>query len=634
MRLSTRCTTLILCGLLPSLLAAGPLPDSFSLGRYIPGDVWFYAHSVRNPERAWLEKEWQEVFDAFKATGIDRDITTLIRSMLSDTDPGQAQAPLDKWTKLINAMRWGDLIHEEVAFAERLGTIAPEYCLLARGKPGSAKANMANLVAIFKELAALSDEARLTNRELGDVTLWSLTKGDPASSEFPFSVELWRKGDVIGLATRDKLRDEIIALMRDKSEKHPIAATARFTEAIGMVPPPENGLMFFDAKAFLRNLGQMMEAVGAHGEIKGEGEKKNPKVFAAIKKAMTLFDVMEYLIVTVETQGRRTLSHEVTRLQQGKRKSALTRCWLDRKPFERFDRFIPADATGFSLSGLVNVEALYTLVTDFVRDELPEGAQNIAKWNGVLASIGFDPKRDLFSWWSGETISISLPPAVVTPMSKSDWVLMSRVKNSETASQKLATVLNFAREKAQTSGQMLMINATKIGPSEFHEVSHPLLMMAGLRPVIGVHGEWLMIGSSAATIKKCLDVAAGEIPSITANKRFKKEGLIPKGPVMSCSFKDTSKFGQEMAGAVSMMGMVGGIVTAQIPDEPGGFQAKQMVQKLMTMVMKLGPVLQKIDFYSSESSMCTYDGALTVRSEKVVTYKSPASDEAKTVDAN
>lgn len=634
MRLSTRCTTLFLCGLLPYLLAAGALPDRFTLGRYIPGDVWFYAHGVHNPERAWLDKEWKGVFDALKATGIDRDITKMIHSMVSEEDRGQAEATLDKWTKLVKAIRWGELIQEEVAFGERLGTVAPEYCVLVRGKPGSAEANMATLVAIFKELAALSDEVGITNREFGDVTLWSLTKGDAASSEFPFSVELWRKGDVIGLATRDKLRDEIIGLMTDKSEKHPIAATARFTEAIGMVPPPENGLMFFDAKGFVRNLGQMMEAVAAQSGLKGGGEGEEMKIFAAIKKAMTLFDVMEYFIVTLETEGRRELSHEVTRLQQGKRTSALTSCWLDRKPFQRFDRFIPADATGFSLTGLVNVETLYTLVTDFVKDEVPDGAQNIAKWNDILASIGFDPKRDLFSWWSGETISISLPPAVVTPMSSADWVLMTRVKNGEMASKKLDTVLNFVREKAQASGQMLMISPTKIGAVGFHEVSHPMLMMAGMRPVIGVQGEWLMIGSSSATIKKCLDVAEDEAPSIMANERFKKEGLIPKGPVLSCSFKDTSKFGQEMAAGVSMVGMLGGILTAQIPDEPDGRKTKQIVQKLMTIVMKLGPVLQKIDFYSSESSMCTYDGALTVRTEKVVTYKSPASDEAKTANAN
>jgi len=49
--------------------------------------------------------------------------------------------------------------------------------------------------------------------------------------------------------------------------------------------------------------------------------------------------------------------------------------------------------------------------------------------------------------------------------------------------------------------------------------------------------------------------------------------------------------------------------------------------------MKLGPVLQKIDFYSSESSMGTYDGPLTMRSESVVTYKPSKNDGATTAEA-
>jgi hypothetical protein len=55
----------------------------------------------------------------------------------------------------------------------------------------------------------------------------------------------------------------------------------------------------------------------------------------------------------------------------------------------------------------------------------------------------------------------------------------------------------------------------------------------------------------------------------------------------------------------------------------------------MGMVMKLGPILQKIDFYSSEASVSTYDGALTFRSQSLVTYKSPddSAPAAETVAA-
>ncbi|MEK7785952.1 MAG: hypothetical protein AAB658_11110, partial [Chloroflexota bacterium] len=113
-----------------------------------------------------------------------------------------------------------------------------------------------------------------------------------------------------------------------------------------------------------------------------------------------------------------------------------------------------------------------------------------------------------------------------------------------------------------------------------------------------------------------------------------EEGLVPSGPVQSASFKDTSKFGQELGAAVGMAGMFGGMAVAGMPEKGDDErQAKRIVQSLLGMVMKLGPVLQKIDFYSSESSIATYDGKLTIRTESVVTYKKPKDSDAKTAGA-
>jgi hypothetical protein len=179
-------------------------------------------------------------------------------------------------------------------------------------------------------------------------------------------------------------------------------------------------------------------------------------------------------------------------------------------------------------------------------------------------------------------------------------------------------------------GQMLMISPAKVNAEGFREITHPMFAMF-LRPVVGVNGEWLTIGSSAVAVNKCLAVASGTAPSIRENKRFSAEGLVPTGPVAGASFKDTSNFGQELAGAVGMAGLVGGMAAAMIPDEPDTHQVKQMVQSALGIVLKLGPILQKIDFYSSESSMTTHDpGAtgLTVRTESVVTYKDRSANDA------
>ena len=63
----------------------------------------------------------------------------------------------------------------------------------------------------------------------------------------------------------------------------------------------------------------------------------------------------------------------------------------------------------------------------------------------------------------------------------------------------------------------------------------------------------------------------------------------------------------------------------QIPDE----RLRQVVGKLLSVAMKLGPVLQKIDFYSSQAAMTTIDG-VEIRKEMIVTYKTPKSEGART----
>jgi hypothetical protein len=217
-------------------------------------------------------------------------------------------------------------------------------------------------------------------------------------------------------------------------------------------------------------------------------------------------------------------------------------------------------------------------------------------------------------------------------MSDSDWALMFRVKDSELAARKLSAGIDFVNDRLQKANQTLMIMPADVDAEGFRRVTHPMAMML-LNPVIGVKNDWLMIGNSPAPINKCLAVAAGKAPSIRENERFKAEGLIPTGPVVSASFKDTAKFGDELGQAVAKIGMLGGMVVASSPDQEQLNPFKQVMYKLMGIIAKLGPVVQKIDFYSSESSVTTYDGGSIVRTEKVVTYKPAPANDAKTARA-
>ena len=612
---------------LAGAVRAQTLPDRFTLGRYMPGDVLFYLHGVDNPECAWLKAEWTEVWDALRASGVDRDITSLVLSMMTQEDQATASVSMEKWAGLLKTVRWRELAAKEFAVGERImsGGVVPEYYALARGNVESAKANMDALGAILQELAGLSETMSVSHSERGDVQIWSLKVEDAPSELSGFGLELFRKGDVIGLTSGEVPLNKVLALMRGTSKSPAIVSNPRFREAIGQVPSPEDFVSFVDMRQLLFEVrGFLSGAAERAGDNKPDVYRK----IALVGKIMEFFDVIDYTVSTIETDGFRQLTHEVQRLQPTKRKCALASCCLDRRPFEQFDRYIPADATGYSLNGLIDINALYVHAIKFVEDEIPGGEALIATWKTTLESFGFDPQRDLFSWWSGELISVSLPPAYVSPMGGSDFVWMFRVKDSQLATEKVNQAIDFISGKMQAQGQMLMVAPSAVSADGFREITHPLIAML-MRPVIGVKDEWLIVGSSAAAINKCLAVASGDAASIVQNERFRKEGLAPKGPVMSASFKDTSNFGQELGKSLGMAGMMGGMMTAGIQGE-GSDQAKTVVQKLLGILMKLGPVAQKLDFYSTESSVRTLEGELTLRSEKVVTYKRPAPEGTRT----
>jgi hypothetical protein len=611
-------------GLLPVAAHGAELPSKFTLGRYVPDDVWMYIHAVSNPERAWIEKQWSEFLGAVANSGVDRDLIGLVLSALPDEKVrADAEAMIEKFSSLVRAVDWRGLFGQEMVFTERFTTRQigpPEYLAITRGAPGSGEPNIAALVALLNEAASISDRLSVEQTRSDNTDVWSLSFAEAGPDGANMALTLFRNGDVIGAAFGKQLVADALALMAGKDAKSPLVKNARFRAALDHVPPPEDLVSFVDLHSLIGSTCAMVDAA-----CKGKSPMgaEDHAVAQLIEKLGAEVDIVDYIVASMRTEGHREITDNVTRIRPGQENSPLARMILDRRPFDRFDRYVPMQATSFSLTSLIDLERSYKLVLEFIEKNAPEGPEHVAKFKAVLAGTGFDPERDLFSWFSGEMIEVQMPPAVVSPMGGNDWVLMIRIKDKEIATQKVNALIDFVNGLMQGRGQTLMVSPANVHGEGFREITHPLLMMF-LRPVIGVKGDWLILGSSAKSINTCLETASGDVPSIAANERFKDEGLTPDGPVRSVSFKDVSKRGQELAAMVGAMGMVGGMVTASMPSgEPKAAKLKQMIQKLLGIAAKLGPAMQKLDFFSSEASMCTYDGKLDLRSRTVITYKRP-----------
>lgn len=608
-------------------VTAQELPSSFTLTRFVPGDVWMVVHTVDNPERAFIQQQWGEVWQAVKNARLDEGIVL----GLSNADGEQKQSVKTTFSKiyaLIDGVAWGDLVAKETVFAERRARsgVGYDYVFLARGAEGSGAGNFAALAQLMEESAPMLRDAiglqlvqkRESTNEL-DVVAVGIQGAEGAKPDFAFHV--FRRGDVIGGVVGAHSFDRVRALVTGDGRGRSLATNLRFRSALAEVRTPTDGITFFDMKSFMGDMCSMCDAlVVSHKDRPASSAAQKSDV---LRRLMAEGDVIDYIVSSQWTEGSRETTQSICRLQSGKQQATLAKAFLDRKTFDRFDRFIPADAVSFSVHTTVDVERIYRLALDFVERELSDGAER-KKWiENLPTRIGLNLQEDLFDWLGGEVISVELPGSGGSPMGGSEHVWMLRAKNPELARTKINRLIDFVAGFLQSRGQMLSVTPAQQCPEGFRQIIHPMVAMF-MRPVVGVHDEWVIFGTSQQAISRCVAVSEGKAASVRENARFMREGVRPQGPVFAASFSDASNMGENLSQSVAMAGVVGAMVSAQMEGKAPP-EAQETVTKLLALGTKLAPVLRELDFFSSRSAMTQYDGGTKVESMSVVTYKTPAT---------
>ena len=615
--------------------AGDTLPSQFTLGRYIPADTWLYVHGVDNPERRWIDERWAAVARTLVDSGVDQDIKHLIFPMIPAEQRKGLQSHLDQMVDAVKSVRWADLVKHEFVFAERIspGGLSYDYVFLGRGERESAEKNFKALTGILEHVSGFSDKVGIQPYNVDSVSVVALGSRDTASERItrPF-VWLIHKDDIVGAAfsppvdeRNRSIMDDVVGMMSGKKPLPAIVDGPRFKEALSHVKSPSDAITYFDLRTMFDNLHQMFDKIG---QGISEDKKIEREWISAFAKFLSHADVVDYTISSVDTKGLRTLTDEYTQYRPDKKDNVFARMCSDRKPFEHFEQHIPKNVTSFSMSTGINIEIVYDFTTDFVKKNLPDGEAIIAKLDSSLEQIGFNPKKDFFSWWSGEMVEVSIPASVVTPMGgSSESMIKIRVKDGELALSRVFMAIDSINRKLQQQGQMLIVSPAKCKSGQFREVTHPMLAMIA-RPVIGVQDDWLILAKSTDIVNKCAAVAAKEAPSILENERFRKEGLIPEGPVVSLSFEDLSGRGDEWGGAAAAVGMFGGMAAGMMPPEVP-HEARQLVQSATGIIAKLAPALQQVNFYQSQSSLGVQVGDSAFRKSTLVTYKDQTANKTR-----
>ena len=567
-------TALVLC-VLPGALRAGDIPETFTLGKYVPDTCWLYVHGVDNPERAHIDQQWAKVFEALRHSGMAEEVKNLVTGLLPEQERVDFQEQWSRIVELCQDVSWGDLVGREVVFAMQLSPV-PTYLFLCRGAPGSGERNGAVLSQVLEQLASLDDELGISRVPSHGFNRCCLT-----IPGVPFCVDLFHKKDLVGISTSPLMTKRVLSLAAGDGEGAAIIDSQRFRRAWAALPDPEDSLTYLDFKALAADLKNLLAQAFAQT---GPGPETDPTK-KALLGILERLDVFDYMSAVQHTDG----------LQE-------------------------VEATNFSVSVAIDFNAAYALVLDIIRNDVPDGEAVLGTWAETQKELGFHVQEDLLDWLSGELVSVTLPAARPTLMSYTDPVLMLRVKDPTLAAQKVEAGVVRLRELAKKYTNMELLEApAAVKAPGFRTLTFPPLMAFG-QPVVGVHDRWLIVGGSVEAINACLATAAGEHPSILEAERFRKEGILRNDPVSSASFTDLSNLQLELAGMFQGMGAVGGMLSQTIADK----EAAKAVQSMMAMIHRLAPVVAQIDFFSSQASYCTFDG-LAWKMEMVTTYKAPPS---------
>lgn len=628
--------------------------ELFPLSKAAPADVYICTAWRHNPEREFLDKAWGEVFAAFHKSGVVEEVWKLVTEADESEDHAETKALAEKMTKLFRGVDWCGMLGREGVIFGRMGFPAPDYVLMSRGTKESVAKNYAGLSALLAELKKRAgDEITIDEREIGGATVRTL-----GINGAPISFNVGYTQDVLFLSMGEKLMRESLRLLKGETTTVALVNTPRFKKAFEGLEPAEDSIVFFDGANLFASLRKMLDSVGAemkkHEPADAEHEGQRPAAWLDMARA--LIDdmaVIDYVATTTHTDGMRVFNDTRTMMTADAKKCGAYPLFAERRSIDPFEKYIPTDAVSFEVSQGVNLRAAYQWGRAFVTTKVPKGKEMLDEhFDPMLEKIGLNVERDILSWIGGPSITVEMKSS--NPMMGSEVAWMKKVTDEDVARKKVRAGIDTIGEKLGElmsggmggmgggmrprakqggNGEAPMISSKPIsiaGKKGFYEirVQHPMLMMmmAQFAPVWGVCDGYLWVGSSKSAVAHCMETASGERENIRKNKRFAAEAILPskgEGTLTAVSFTDQSMTAENLQQALGAVGMALGMATQFNPainDMPQ--PAAKIFKAVPGIMMKLGPVAGKLNFFQSTSSCETFDGHAT-RVRTVQNYRKP-----------
>ncbi len=317
--------------------------------------------------------------------------------------------------------------------------------------------------------------------------------------------------------------------------------------------------------------------------------------------------IIDYVTTVEYTEDGQNRSAALGKLSEGYKDTLLGKALSQGEAFEDWQKWVPADATAYSLSTGVNCHVLYEGIMEYVRDKFPETHDALDKFDKMQDDVDVHLDADVLQSFSGESVSFTMPAEGSGSMTKADNVYASKCEKPDKIRELLGRAVDGLKKFPAVDAQQLELKDCE-DLEGFQEIHALALQMSGAKPVIGFKDGWMIVASSVAAAEKFLAVRAGEADSIADSNKFEKFNLKADGDVYAASYTDVGAGVRQAADTVDQLSMMLPMYLAMATQNAKP-EEKKLAEEALGLLPSVAKVIRKFDFFEDKASI-TREGPL------------------------
>ena len=240
----------------------------------------------------------------------------------------------------------------------------------------------------------------------------------------------------------------------------------------------EDSFIFYDSKEQFHQIHGIFDFI----RTQANGDPQAERWLGLMDSIINDLDAIDCITTVEYTEENRICYETLGKIQEGAEDKLLVKLLGKGEAFDNWESWVPEDAESYSLSTGANLHVLYEYVEKLIDERIPEGKEGWQKFQAMQDQIDFHLDDDLLQSFSGECVSVTLPPA--DEYSGPQSVTALRCTNPERIQELVCRVWDLAEQQPMVASQQVkVLDSDKL--EGFHVLTAPMLDMFKVRPVMG-----------------------------------------------------------------------------------------------------------------------------------------------------